>query len=290
MASDSEWRAGLTLWWAAWTQCPAASLPDDDAALCRLADLGRDVKAWKKMRERALHGFVKCSDGRLYHPVLAQQALVAWDKRQQDRTARSADADRKARERADRSRMFEKLAAVGVTPNWNIKTKELRDLVTRHVTEVAANVLPQSEDCPPDVTPPVTRTVTAKTGRDGTLVTVANAPADDPPDLSKLVFDEGVKLLTAAGKSTTSARSMVAKWAKTHGDGPVREALISAVGRAEPISWIEKRLRDRAAVEDEARALSRARAERYRQLDGPPPEVVARMQNGAFCLPEPAAA
>jgi len=104
------------------------------------------------------------------------------------------------------------------------------------------------------------------------------------------VFDEGVKLLTAAGKSTTSARSMVARWAKTHGDGPVREALISAAGRAEPISWIEKRLRDRATIEDEARALSRTRAERYRQLDEPPPEVLARMQNGAFCLPEPVSA
>ncbi len=29
-ASDSEWRAALTLWWAAWQQVPAGSLPDDD--------------------------------------------------------------------------------------------------------------------------------------------------------------------------------------------------------------------------------------------------------------------
>jgi hypothetical protein len=122
----------------------------------------------------------------------------------------------------------------------------------------------------------------------GRSSSVADATAADPPNLSKLVFDEGVKLLTAAGKSTSSSRSMIARWAKTHGDGPVREALISAVGRAQPVSWIEKRLRDRATVEDEARALSRARADRYRQLDGPPPEVMARMQNGAFCLPEPA--
>ena len=37
-ANDSEWRAGLTLWWAAWCQVPAASLPDDDVALCALHD------------------------------------------------------------------------------------------------------------------------------------------------------------------------------------------------------------------------------------------------------------
>ena len=83
--SDSEWRAAITLWWAAWTQMPAASLPDDDAALCRFADLGRDMKTWKRIRENALYGFVKCSDGRLYHPTLAKQALLAWDKRIKDR-------------------------------------------------------------------------------------------------------------------------------------------------------------------------------------------------------------
>lgn len=84
-ANDSEWRAALTLWWAAWTQMPAASLPDDDIALCRLADLGRDVKTWRKIKDMALYGFVKCSDGRLYHPTVAKQAMLAWDKRVKER-------------------------------------------------------------------------------------------------------------------------------------------------------------------------------------------------------------
>ncbi len=160
-ATDSEWRAALTLWWAAWTQCPAGSLPDDDAALCRLADLGRDVKTWLKLKDKALHGFVKCSDGRLYHPTLAEQAVIAWDKRQQDRATRTADTQRKAKERAARSDLFKQLKAVGVTPEWNTKTTELRDLVTRHCHG-------QSDTGHAPVTPPVTRTVTAKTGRDGT--------------------------------------------------------------------------------------------------------------------------
>lgn len=95
-ASDSEWRAALTLWWAAWMQVPAASLPDDDIALCRLADLGRDMKTWRKLREVALHGFTKCDDGRLYHPVLAKQALLAWDKRIKER-------ERKAKWRAEKT-------------------------------------------------------------------------------------------------------------------------------------------------------------------------------------------
>lgn len=99
--SDAAWRAGVTLWWAAWNQVPAASLPDDDAALCRLADLGRDLKAWRKIRADALHGFVKCSDGRLYHRALAEYAAEAWDRRVRDRArkaawraGRNADGDR----------------------------------------------------------------------------------------------------------------------------------------------------------------------------------------------------
>lgn len=96
-ASDAAWRAGVTLWWAAWNQVPAGSLPADDAALCRLADLGRDVKAWKKLREHALHGFTLCSDGRLYHGYLCTLAAEAWDRRVRDR-------ERKARYRACRER------------------------------------------------------------------------------------------------------------------------------------------------------------------------------------------
>ncbi|HGM8473132.1 TPA: DUF1376 domain-containing protein [Pseudomonas aeruginosa] len=67
-ASDGEWRAGLTLWLKSYHQVPAGSLPDDDVALARLAEYGRDLKSWRAVKDGALHGWVKCSDGRLYHP------------------------------------------------------------------------------------------------------------------------------------------------------------------------------------------------------------------------------
>jgi len=100
-ATDTEWRAAMTLWWAAWTQQPAASLPDDDIALCRLADLGRDSKTWRKIKQMALYGFTKCSDGRLYHPVLAKQALVAWDKRVKERQRKAEWRAKKQGQDAD---------------------------------------------------------------------------------------------------------------------------------------------------------------------------------------------
>jgi uncharacterized protein YdaU (DUF1376 family) len=223
LANDSEWRAGITLWWAAWTQCPAASLPDDDQALCRLADLGRDIKTWRKLKNRALHGFVLCSDGRLYHPTLAEQALIAWDKRRSDRNARTGDADRKARERAARSQMFKDLEAVGVTPAWNTKTSDLRELVTLHVTGHNA-----------DVTQPVTLNVTAKTGRDGTVVPFSNENGAKP-DSDKAFWDN------AKGYLGPKNASLIGKWVRDHGKDATAAAITAAqLERAvNPVEFIQ---------------------------------------------------
>lgn len=83
---DGEWRAGVTLWLKSFHQVPAASLPNDDVALARLAELGRDVKSWRKLRAMALHGWVLCSDDRWYHPVVAEKVLEAWQAKLDQRT------------------------------------------------------------------------------------------------------------------------------------------------------------------------------------------------------------
>lgn len=77
---DGElFRANVLSWCVAWHQLPAASLPDDDATLARLLGYGRDLRTWRKVRAAGgLRGWVKCSDGRLYHPVVAEKALDAW--------------------------------------------------------------------------------------------------------------------------------------------------------------------------------------------------------------------
>lgn len=71
--------AAVLLWAASWHQVPAASLPDDDRVLANLAGYGRVVKEWKRVRDGALRGWIKCDDGRLYHPVVAEKALEAWN-------------------------------------------------------------------------------------------------------------------------------------------------------------------------------------------------------------------
>lgn len=85
---DAEaFRAAVLSWCAAWHQVPAGSLPNDDDTLARLMGYGRDLKTFRKVKEGALRGYVLCSDGRLYHRVVAEKANEAWShkERQRDR-------------------------------------------------------------------------------------------------------------------------------------------------------------------------------------------------------------
>jgi uncharacterized protein YdaU (DUF1376 family) len=67
----------VLLWCASWHQLPASSLPDDDRVLARIC--GLPVDRWREFRPESLHGFIKCSDGRLYHPVVAEKAIEAHE-------------------------------------------------------------------------------------------------------------------------------------------------------------------------------------------------------------------
>lgn len=75
--SAEAFRCAVMLWCVSWHQVPAGSLPDDDLLLAGYAGFGRSTREWLKHRAGALHGWVKCSDGRLYHPVVAEKAIEA---------------------------------------------------------------------------------------------------------------------------------------------------------------------------------------------------------------------
>lgn len=70
--------AALLLWCKAWHQVPTGSLPDDDRVLAKFTGYQRAPDAWLAIREGALRGWIKCSDGRLYHPVVAEKANEGW--------------------------------------------------------------------------------------------------------------------------------------------------------------------------------------------------------------------
>ena len=73
--------AAVLIWCASWHQVPAGSIPDSDDWQAKHAGYksqGRIAPAWRKVRTGALRGWVACSDGRLYHPVIAEKAIDAW--------------------------------------------------------------------------------------------------------------------------------------------------------------------------------------------------------------------
>jgi uncharacterized protein DUF1376 len=80
----------VNLWASAWHEVPCGSIEDDDDLLALLAMCNR--RRWPKVRELSLHGWVRCSDGKFYHPTIVDIALQAWQKRQNLRRDGAAGA------------------------------------------------------------------------------------------------------------------------------------------------------------------------------------------------------
>jgi hypothetical protein len=75
LSTGDEFKAALLIWAAAWEAVPAASLPDDERFLASKARLS--LADFRASRDMIMHGFNRASDGRLYHEVIAGQALKA---------------------------------------------------------------------------------------------------------------------------------------------------------------------------------------------------------------------
>lgn len=118
----------LSLWAASWHQVPTSSLPNADASLYRMSMCPTE-REWRRVRERALRDWVPCSDGRLYHPVVAELAIECWlDKLVQRRKSEAGNA--KKYKRPMDMRQIDQLEAEALSmlrdlnPNSPILTKK----------------------------------------------------------------------------------------------------------------------------------------------------------------------
>lgn len=201
ISTGDEFKTAFRLWAKCWLQVPAASLPDDDRLLAHLAGLSENMPKWKKVRAVALRGFIKCSDGRLYHPVIAEKALEAMGKREEHAEREENEQSRQQRLRARRKAMFEQLRAHNIVPAYDTKTAELERLigtlgspqsVTRAVTPDTQNV---TGSVTGDVTgdAPATAKENDQTGQDskpkGTVIAGGNSPRGGRDDFTPK--DEG---------------------------------------------------------------------------------------------------
>jgi Protein of unknown function (DUF1376) len=89
----------LNLWTASWHERPAGSLEDDDDVLADAAMC--PPERWAEVKADALRGWVKCSDGRLYHPVVAEKVAESWHGKVLRRWSNECDRIRKENRRRE---------------------------------------------------------------------------------------------------------------------------------------------------------------------------------------------
>lgn len=221
IASDAEYRAAQRLWWAAWQQqVPAASFPDDDRVLAHAAGYGRDPRGWAKIKAVALHAFIKCADGRLYHRFLSPEAIIAWEKRVKER-------ERKAQYRAKKD---------GTAPS------NLQD-VPRDTTGTNQG---QDEDDTRTDTGTSALTGQHRTGQDNLSKeeTEATPPTPSGVPLPPSLWSEGLAALSRlSGKPVSKCRSMLGQWRKSAKNDEELLVLIEHCDRqsiVDPFAWIAK--------------------------------------------------
>lgn len=232
---EACWYAVL-LWAASWHQLPAGSLPDNDTVLTKLIGLGRDVKTFRKHRDGALRGFVKCSDGRLYHPVVAEQVAEAWDGklRQRWRTELARIKKANQRNKADDPKGYVEM------PSPTFEEFIAASYVPPVSPPKQAAVPGDKAECPPGHGLQEKGTGT-ETGT-GTLIEEANAsPAASgatpavPPGLARAAFDEWNAMARRAGLPTArdftdDRRKRINARLKAHGIEGWRLVLATAEG------------------------------------------------------------
>lgn len=206
IASGEGFRASVLLWCRAWKQVPAASLPDDDRVLAGF--VGRSVPQWRKVRMEALRGFVKCSDGRLYHPLIAELAI-------------KGDASRRkflAKREADNERLRKWRDAKGETRNETVPATPGETRFETHCEQTVP--VPVPED-------------------------YRSAKAD--LRIGDEIWRSGLDYLTANGVKQPHARSLLGKWKRDFGDPLTLAGLIEAQKNSisEPVAWITKFLEAR---------------------------------------------
>ncbi len=266
--TDAEWRAGVTLWLKSWDQVPAGSLPDDDIELCRLAELARDLKTWKKLKAGALRGWVKCSDERLYHPVVAEGVNNALDAKQAQRiktsNARIAALEKRLKESSDEA------LKVRLTEEIRILRQGLS--------------LSQTQKALLHVTDPVTaskRREGEEKGREGKGLDSSgtDVPGGKPPkitDPAEIIFGYGLAMLVNAGTSEKQARSFLGGLRKEHGDEPLIDGLRNcAKARVlQPLEWLAAALPPKGGpgrmnAQEALEASNRAVAARFLGKENP---------------------
>jgi hypothetical protein len=224
--------AAVQLWCAAWHQVPAGSIPDDDKWLAKHTGYGRIVKEWMRVRDGALRGWIKCSDGRLYHPVVAEKALEAWQAKLEQRWRSECARIKKHNQRH----------------STNIVPMQFDEWLSSGRPSGHPLFVPMDNASGPDSVPRDKHSKRQGEGQgQGDSYSVPSGTGGEPPAKSpeQMTKDEiwtvGKSLLVMAGMPGAQCGSFVGKLAKDYGDDIVLEAVRTAVLQrpADPASFLK---------------------------------------------------
>lgn len=239
--------AAVLLWSAAWHQIPAASMPNDDKWIAKQAGYalrGKIDKAWADVKPGAMRGWVLCSDGRLYHAVVAEKAREAWKSKTEQRYRTEVARVKKHNQRHGTSH---------TTPEFSEWVSLGRP--QGHHLAVPGDTSQKGEDNNGDTPSKGQREGQGQGQGQGdysvTNVTGgASPPPDDdaPPDApptrpvltpDEIIFGYGLPLLTNAGTPEKQARSFLGGLRKRPGGD---EAVVNALRdclKAKPLQPLE---------------------------------------------------
>lgn len=223
--------AALSLWWSSWHEEPAGSLTDNDRVLAKAAGYGVAVKEFLRVKENAMRGWIRCADGRLYHPVVASLALEVWQTKRRKKSENEADRERKRRKRAALSGR----TPADCPPENALKGEGKKD-------PVASPPPPRAADTP---TKPVDLVAEQpdflKRSKPQETAAAQPQPDESPLDLKAELWRRGVAFLAKHGVAEARARPLIGKWRKLAGDVDVLNALARAEAEcaSDPIAFIE---------------------------------------------------
>lgn len=222
--------AAVLLWAASWHQVPAGSIPNDEmwiATQAKYAIRGKIDKAWKQVRAGALRGWIECSDGRLYHAVVAEKARDAWQAKLQQRWRTECGRIKKHNERH---------------PGANVQKPTFEEWMAAGCPQGEALPVPgDARDCPEGQPDRVASETNSKRqgegqgqGQGDSITTVPYGTGGQPPALSPAemtkveIWHAGKAMLEAQQMPKAQCGSFIGKLCKDYGDPIVLEAVRAA--------------------------------------------------------------
>jgi hypothetical protein len=252
LGTPEERCAALCLWMESWHQVPAASLPDNARMLAHLSGAGA---RWEKVAAHALRGWIKCEDGRLYHPVVAEKARDAWARKERQRErSRKANAARwGSTPSGTPHRIHEEGTSIPEHEHGGVLDASHKD-----PTRIPQGVQQGSNDDPKGQGQGQGELREGSETTSRAVAAAASPAAEPPPDARTALWTEGLgRLRRLTGKPDRPARALLGQFCRAAGDdcalvaSLLHEAEAARIG--DPIPWLQAAIRTRTGAREPAR-------------------------------------